>query len=194
MFRILTLGFAVLLSACVQSPPVGSAAVNTFAHVAPIDVAASNVSVTDEYTPPLKLPNIEHTLVNPPYRAAYNLARRTFNATGANDELAIVIRDAKIVRSLDVDSQTGNYSIWHDPTMDVYKGYVRADMILKQSVPPYGTLGNGEVKVNRTLKLPKTISLANRDIALNRMVEEMMADLHKGMIDVARNKFQIVLN
>ncbi len=178
-----------MLIGCVQTPPAGHAAVNNFSHIQPVNLNVASIDVQDQYIPPMKAPNIEHMMVNPPYHAAYNLAKRSFNAVGANDELKIIIHEAKIVQSSDNASAA---TFWSGGRTYLYKGFMRADVVLNQSVPPYSQLGKGEVKVNRVLKLPENTSLTQREIAMNKMVEEMMNDFHSGLIDVVQNKFNIV--
>lgn len=192
MHRFLALCMVIILAGCIHTPPAGKAAVSTFDHISPVPLNVSIVNIEDQYTPPLKLPNIEHTLVNPPYRAAYNMARRTFQNTGANDELSIIIREAEILQTQgDLETSNG-FDFWNQNRTEIYKGYLRVELVLKQSVPPYSELGRGDVKVNRTLKLSESTSLTERETSLNQMVEGMMRDFHAGLVRIAEEEFRIV--
>ena len=65
----------LLLAGCAEGPPITTTPDLTFANLQPISVNASSVDVIDDYKPPLRDPNIEHSFRLPTYTALERLLR-----------------------------------------------------------------------------------------------------------------------
>ena len=193
-YRVFVSVFAVIfLSACTFNNISQDTAQDTIYDVTrTIALSVTKVEVNDQYTPPLQYPNIEHTLINPPYRRAYNALQSMFRPQGAQDTLELNIIDASITQS-NTQETYQNFRFWNNRHEREYFAQIQVQALLKSSQPPSTIKGQGAVSVTRTLKLSENASIAKREEALNRIVVEMVGDLQREMEKILDQKLLIVL-
>ena len=185
---IVTLG----LTACTFSAPSSNVTPLTFDAINSVNLNVADINISDEYTPPLKSPYIEHTLVNPPYRAAYNLIQSAYKPFGSQDEIQFVIKKASIVTE-QVSDTVSLFKFWQDQMATLYTAQVIVEIYLKEGMPPYTQKGQGEVVVTRKLKVSPQSSAVEREEELNHMVELMMLDLKSGLTKTLEENLQVVV-
>ena len=185
---VLCVGF--VLSGCSISAPKANVAPLTYDSIKPVNLNIADIVITDAYQPPLVAPYVEHTLINPPYRAAYNLMQNSFSAKGSDNEAHFTIKKASIV-SEQTDDNISSFRFWQNQSARLYTAQIIVDIELKQKQPPFSELGRGDVVVTRSLKIPEQASVLEKEEALNGMVRAMMADVKVGMKDVLNKNLKI---
>lgn len=188
---VVCFGALLFIGACTSTPPAGRVAVDTYAHLSPVDVNVASIEIYDDYIPPMTGPNIEHEMINPPYRAAYNMINNAFKSTSPNNTLEFHIRDGSVKMERIADNQS-SFKIWQRQTLRKYTGRLHLDIVLLKSVPPYEQIGAGTVKVRREMTTPESLSVAEREEAINQMSENMISDLRQGIRDVLDKKLNLL--
>ena len=176
------------IGACTNAPPAGRAAINSFAHIQPLPLDVANIEVFDDFQPSLEAPYIEHTMVNPPYRAAYNMTQRAFTADGIERALQVRMTEASVKHSERVVKQN-NFIKTRE---HVYQAHLKADVIMTHNDSVRQELGRGAIDVQRNMTVPASMSLTEREIALNGMIEKLVMDYHDGLVDILRDDFQVL--
>ena len=182
-------GAVLILASCTMAPPAGRAAVNSFAHIQPLSLNVSDIQIFDDFQPTMTDPYIEHTMVNPPYRAAYNMTQRAFTADGIEGVLEVHITDAGI-RQTDRQVKQNNLIKTRE---HFYEGALKAEVILISNDSIRQEQGRGQINVARQLSVPASMSMTQREMALNGMVEKLVMDYHTGLVDILEDDFQLLL-
>ena len=180
-----------LISSCTFNPNKNTPATLNYDDIEPAVVEVSKVVVTDQYKPPLKLPNIEHKMINPPYRAAFNMMNSAFVAGGTSNVLHLNIIEASIEAENTYDT-VSNFKFWQDQSAKHYSAELLVEADLQSLEPPYNNLGSGHVSLTRELVIADTTSVLKREEALNKMVEALISDLRQGLSETLGQKLLIL--
>ena len=189
MKKFLALMTVVLLAACTDGPPISTTPDLTFDHLSPIAINAAGVDVVDNYKPPLKDPNVEHTFHLPPYIAAERLLRHQLNPVGTQNRLRAMIVDASVVR-VDVPDDHGIVG-YFTPHQVRLKATMVVRFELFDSKAPDIVLGQADVVANREKTISDDISPAERDQAYFELDEKLMDNLNEGLNSIVKNTFGV---
>ena len=97
--RAVSFVFLFVLAAC--ETPVDDAKLPdmTFTHLPRLQINVASVEIDDRYKPPLKSPNVEHTLVNSPASVLRRWATDRLNPVGVSDIARLIITDAAVTET-----------------------------------------------------------------------------------------------
>ncbi len=184
----LCLSVVFLLSGCCDAPPATTLPDMTFANLTPIELDVAAVEVRGDYKPPMKEPNIEHTFSTPLYVAVEKLIKRELIASGSENVLRVIIKDASVVRE-ELPVTRGFKDIFMIEPSELLKAKVllRFELVNDQSSDI--VLSQAEVIARRTKTLMEDASLADRDCAYLNLTEALMNDLDAGFMNVVKNAF-----
>jgi hypothetical protein len=160
----------------------------TFANLTPVMLDVAKIEVRDDYRPPLKEPNVEHTFQTPPYVAAETLLKKQLIATGQDNVLHVTITEASVVREM-LPVTKGFWGWFTREPSERLKGRIIVRFDLSGPQAPDIVTGNVVLTAKRTKTLLEGTSVADRDIANFKLTEDMMTDLNNGLMSVVRNTF-----
>ena len=120
------LGIALLVLAACQAPvlppPIPEL---TYGHLEPINLDVGRIEIVEQYVPPLKAPNVEHTFPTPPATAMRQWAKDRLRAVGEIRTARLVIKNASAIETkLEITGGlrgafTKDQSERYDVTLDV---------------------------------------------------------------------------
>ncbi|MCH8182308.1 MAG: hypothetical protein IIB66_04310 [Proteobacteria bacterium] len=94
------LGIALLVLAACQAPvlppPIPEL---TYGHLEPINLDVGRIEIVEQYVPPLKAPNVEHTFPTPPATAMRQWAKDRLRAVGEIRTARLVIKNASAIET-----------------------------------------------------------------------------------------------
>jgi len=178
----------LLLAGCAEGPPITTTPDLTFANLQPISVNASSVDVIDDYKPPLRDPNIEHSFRLPTYTALERLLRHQLIATGTENELRAIIEDASVVRE-QLPQDTGFMSYFEQQPAVRLKAKVLIRFELVDPKAPDIVLSHADVIANREKTLMDGLSPADRDQAYFTLTEDLMNEVNEGLESIVKSSF-----
>jgi hypothetical protein len=184
----LCLPAVILLSGCAESLSTSHLPEMTFANFTPVELNVEKIEVRDDYKPPLKDPNVEHTFQTPTYVAAENLLKKQLVAAGRDDVLRAVITDASVVREA-LPMTRGFWGVFTHEPAERLKAKVVVRFELANQQAPDIVIGRVELTARRTKTLMEGTSVADRDSAYFKLTEDMMNDLDNGLMTVVKNAF-----
>jgi hypothetical protein len=186
----LFLGFcaALFLSACVEAAPGSRPPAMGFDNVSPVILDVMKIEVIDNYHPPLKDPNVEHTFPTTPAVAVRKLAERQLVAEGGHNILRVIIEDASVVRE-EILREKKFWEVFRREPSERLKAKVLLRFELVSERAPDIVVGRAEVLAKRHKDLLEGISLADRDRAYFRLTGDLMDDVSDGMKNIVRNTF-----
>ena len=178
----------LFLAACVEGPPVSTTPDLTFANFEPIQVNAASVEVIDNYKPPLRDPNVEHSFRLPPYAAAARLLRHQLVAAGSANTLRAVIEDASVIREeIPQDKSFTGYFTQQATARLKGKMLVRFELVDPKA--PDIVVGHAEVVARREKTLMEDMSPADRDVATFTLTSDLMDDVNDGLKSIVKGTF-----
>jgi hypothetical protein len=147
----------------------------TFANYEPVSLNVQTVAVTEAYINPNDPDNIASQFVLPPSEAVKRYAANRFKESSrADGEFAIAIEDARVhMRQIKQDSKVLQWSGVGQE--DEY----RVMLQLKVTSQPSGFKGRQTttVKMDRTLVMPSSVTLSEREMRQTQFLEKMIADV-----------------
>ncbi|MEK9662164.1 MAG: hypothetical protein VW644_10600 [Alphaproteobacteria bacterium] len=169
---------AGLLVGCTTAPEPPKFAELTYAYLGTMNFDAMQIEIVDEYRPPLKDPNIEHKVPQPPGLAMRRWAIDRLAATGNPDRRAVfTIQQAALtetplprttgLRGAVTTDQTEKYELTLAGRFEIYEGRTR--------------VGIATASVARSQTIAEDATLNDRDRVLFTMVEQAMLDFNKQM-------------
>jgi hypothetical protein len=168
-------GFSVAGCAS-NSPPAPRFVDIRFTNEPPIPLQAAVVEVKDEYQPPFKPPNIEHTFPIPPARAATNWAQDRLKAADPSSRrrVRVTILDAS-VKEVDLSRTPGLRGAFTTDQAQRYDAVValRVDLLNDRGFPERTASG----RATRSRSVPENITPNDRDRVFYEMTEQLMQDL-----------------
>lgn len=179
---------ALLLAACVEGPPVSTPPDLTFANLQPIQVNAAGVDVVDNYKPPLRDPNIEHTFRLPTYVALERLLRHQLVAAGSENTLRAIIEDASVTRT-ELPQDKGFMSYFEQQPVARLQAKVLVRFELVDPKAPDIVIGHAEVVARREKVLTEGMSPAERDQAYFNLTEDLMDEVNDGLKSIVAGTF-----
>ena len=165
---------AVAVSACQTPDPTPRYAEITFSHLAKIKLDVGAVDYVQAYTPPSKIPNVDHLFPLRPSAVARRWAEERLEAAGPISRVArVTLVDASVIGSA-LDTTQGIKGAF---TIDQAARY---DEILIEIVNSQGVVeGRTSAIAQRSQTAPENITLNERDQIWFELTEAVMADLDK---------------
>jgi len=148
----------------------------TFSNYAPIQLNVQSATVGESYLVPNDPKDISGQFVIAPAEAVKRYAANRFNARGTgNGSFTIVIEDARVhLRQI---AQNNKVLQWADVgTEDEY----RVHMQLRVTPQPdgfNGRMGATTIKMDRTLIMPSSVTLTEREMRQVKFLEKLIADI-----------------
>lgn len=168
---------ALTLYGCASTAHVGGlpSARLTFENYAPVALHVQNVSVTEDYAVPNDPQDISSQFVVAPAEAVRRYAAQRFRANGmGSGSLTISIEDARVhMTQIEEDNKVLSWSgIGQE---DQYRVFLR----LKVTPVPDEARGFAStyIKHERTLVMPSSVTLAERERRQQEFLEKLIADV-----------------
>jgi hypothetical protein len=163
--------FVIVLGGCVDAPPMPTYPELTFSHLNPLRLNVSEIKVVDEFTPPLKLPHVEHELPVKIDQSVRNWVRDRLVAVGNNGAVATVtIKDASAVEK-PLDKDTGLKGLVTKNQSEIYEFHVLVEVKITE---PSGSSGFVTAEATRTKSVAEGITLNLREKTYFVQVEALM--------------------
>lgn len=179
----------LLLSGCAINPS-GPSPDLTFDHVPKQTIIASLITVERSYDPFADSSDVAMNMAVPPHVALERYLHKRFRADGAQtDSVKFTIEEGRVtLREIRQDNNL--LSAVNIGTQDEYT--VR----MKIKIQPFSTgnvPGAGiEHRFERTLVMPQSISLADREMRQVQFVEKMIQDMDAKIIASLRNPLRMI--
>ena len=172
--RFLTVLALLGLAAC-GSPSKPSFPQITFAHLPPIRLDVAEIQVIEQYAPPQRAPNVEHTMPVSPAAVMHRWATDRLRPVGMAGVARLLIKDASVVAQ-PLETTGGVRGML---TEDQAVRYV-ANLVVELNVSTAGGLGTGfaSAAATRTITAPEDITLNRRDMILFELTEALARDLN----------------
>lgn len=163
------------LAACSSAPPKPGFPQITFAHLPPIQLDVAQIQVVEQYAPPQRAPNVEHTMPVSPAAVMHRWAADRLRPVGAAGVARLLIKDASVVAQ-PLEKTGGVRGVL---TEDQAVRYV-ANLVVELDVNTAGGLGTGfaSAAATRTITAPEDITLNRRDRILFDLTEALTRDLN----------------
>lgn len=170
------LSFAAIgtLAACTYAHPNASPQL-TFSQYTPMNLNAQNVGVEEAYIQPNDPQDVSGQFVLAPSEAIKRYAANRFHSSGATTgSFSVVIEDARVhMRQIDQRNKVLEWS--GVGKEDEY----RLMMQLRVVAQPDGFNGRQSttIKMDRTLIMPSSIDLAERELRQTQFLEKLISDV-----------------
>lgn len=173
---LLPLLLALLLPAACARPGDTNGAPLSYAHLVPIRMDVSEITVEEDYYPPMRTPNVDHEFPTPPAEAMKQWTRDRLKAAGSERELVVLIKDASVIETKLEPKTKGVKGLFTDDQA------VRYDAKLVVELRVYGERAISEASINasatRSSSLPESASAAEREALYRRMTRQLMDSLN----------------
>lgn len=167
----------VLLSGCASTPPPQGAAVLTFAHLPAIRLAVASLTVDERWSPPLRAPYVGHLLPTTVMQATRSWLDRRIIAAGMMAGIVRITITEASIREEPLGG-AGGLSDFFTVNQDIrYRGRIALEVTVRQGRRDGGL----ELAAQRSITTPENASIAEREDAQMRLVEQMIEDLHAAL-------------
>ncbi|MCR9214079.1 MAG: hypothetical protein NXI13_10205 [Proteobacteria bacterium] len=168
---VLTLLAVVVLAGCAKAPPSPTYPEITFQHLNPLRLNVSEIKVINEFTPPLKLPHVEHELPVKIDQSVRNWVRDRLVAVGTSGSVATVtIKDASAVEK-PLPKESGLKGLVTKNQSELYEFHVLVEVKITEIS---GSSGFVTAEATRTKSVPEGITLNQREKTYYVQVEALM--------------------
>lgn len=178
-WRWMTLAaLALAIGACGGGPPPRAAFPElTFSHLGQINFDAGRLAVINEYTSPLKAPNVEHEMHLRPATAAIRWAhdRLRVSPNRKKSVLQFVIKSAKVVET-ELPRQPGMQGFFSYRQSQRYDAEL--EVLLELLSGSGARLAYATATATRSVTVAENATLNERDQVLYSLVEQLMAELN----------------
>jgi len=171
---IAVLGLAALLAGC-QTPQKPAYPELTFGHLPKIRLNVATIDVTEEYKPPLRLPNVEHLSPLPPGAAMARWGQDRLEAAGTSGRARLVIERASIVE-VPLPLASGVRGVFTSEQAERYDGVLEAMVEIFDAEGR--SVGYARATAERRRTLPEGATLDQRERLWFEMTEGMMNDIN----------------
>ncbi len=167
------------LTACESPLPQVSYPELRFNHLPAIKLDVARIEIIEQYSPPLKAPNVEHLLPLAPATAMRNWARDRLQAVGASGTARFIIIEAEVT-AVALTKKKGLKAAF---TLDQTARY-NASLKARLEVEIAGGLGKGfaTATATRHRTMPEDMSINERDDALYTLIEGAAIDFNRVMV------------
>jgi hypothetical protein len=166
---------ALVLAACQAQPPAPPLGDVSFTNLPPIQLAVSRIEVVDEYTPPLRAPNVEHEMPVSPAAAANRWADQRLRAVGGPGVARVIISDASVVENR-LPVETGVRGTFTTNQSARYDARVHMRIEIKNDRGFTDAFAEAGAARSRTIS--ETASVYDKDKLFIDLVTGLMSDLN----------------
>lgn len=166
---------AVALASCQDAPAPSAPAAIGFGNRAPLRINVAQVNVVQAYQPPMKLPNVDHTMPTPPIMAINQWVGQRFAAAGAAGNLEITIDDAS-VKETPLPKKDGVTGFFTDDQEARYDAHIKVTIRLYDGVNTI-SVAEASAESSRWRTINEKATIAQREAMFNGMLQEMMIQL-----------------
>lgn len=166
---------ALALASCQDAPSASGPAGINFGNRAPLRLNVAQVNVAQSYQPPMKLPNVDHTLPTPPIMAIKQWAGQRFVAAGAQGNLEITIEDASVVET-PLAKKDGLTGFFTDDQEARYDAHIKITIRLYDGVNTI-SVAEATAETSRWRTINEKATVAQREAMFNSMLQEMITQL-----------------
>lgn len=170
-FLALTLA-ALSLVACQDAPSASTPAAIGFGSKPPIRFNVAQVTITENYRPPMQAPNVDHIFPTPPIMALKQWAGQRLIAGGGQGSIEVIIDDAS-VKETKLPKQGGIQGFFTDQQDSRYDAHIHVTMRLYDGVNTISQ-AEGSVDVTRMRTINEKATVAQREQMFNAMTQDMM--------------------
>ncbi len=173
----------IALASCSTSHPGGMPAPQlTFANFTPQRLNVQSATVSEAYEITNDPQDVSGQFVISPADAIKRYAAQRYQASGAGGgQFTILIEDARV--HMREDKEKSKVLAWADAgTEDIYELFLR----LRVTPEPDGFNGRQStiIKMERTLVMPSSVALAEREMRQTRFLETLVTDVDKKIQDL----------
>ncbi|HYD19658.1 MAG TPA: hypothetical protein VEF76_14390 [Patescibacteria group bacterium] len=179
---------ALSLSSCQVSPPVSRTPDLAFDALPQIAMNVARIEIVDAYHPPADPKHVEHMFRLPPAAVAHNVIEKQLLANGSSDTLRVTVEDASVVRK-ELPLKKGFVGFFENGEEEEYRVRVYLKFELLRDDNPGMVAGDAFVSSERTQTILEDASLAERDMILFRLNEQIMQDIRNGVEGTVRKTF-----
>lgn len=188
---ILIAGSVVLLAGC-SSTATGSKPVQelSFTNITPYHVQASRVDVETKYVPGADPKDMASSFAVAPDVAVRRYAENRLQPGGQTGGLKFVIEDARVYqRVIKPDNKVVNWM--GAGNQDQYEIFLKLSLYYTDDVGVQSGR-KGEMSFNRTLTMPASVSVAEREKRQMEFLDKLMKDVDTGVMKALSEKFSMV--
>lgn len=158
--------------------------------IQPFHVNASEVSIESRYDPLANAQDVSSTFPTPPDVALKRYAETRLRAAGGEGVLRFMIEDASVYQ--EQKPSPSEIARWlRVDDKDRYTATIRIAMQRDGvSATAPGAMGT-QMRVERTLTIPRSTSLAERDRLLHGFMQQILTDIDKAVIDSLTNTLKV---
>lgn len=197
VFRTLTTALlvtvsAVHLSACTSTPASSGKPLPelTFTNITPYHVQASHVEVETKYTPGADPKDVASTFAVSPDVAVRRYAENRLQPGGQPGGFKFVIEDARVYQTvIKPDNKVVNWV--GAGNQDQYELFLKLSLYYTDDVGMQSGR-KGEMSFNRTLTMPSSVSLSEREARQMEFLDMLMKDVDVAVMKALSEKFSMV--
>jgi hypothetical protein len=165
---------AAMAPACNVPPPQDQWPEITYRHQPPIRFDVAEVVIERAYTPPLKKPNVDHLMPDPPVVLATKWAQDRLVAAGDANRLVFRIVDASVVET-ELHSDSSLSDMFTVSQSERYDAHLAVQVALVEDGGFTRSLVKAEAE--RSVTVPEDASLHERESIWFKLGETVMNDL-----------------
>lgn len=173
---VLSAAFALALAACETPVAVQKFPDLTYAHLPPFNLDVAKIEVVAHYRPPMKAPNVDHLVPQPPIKALRRWAADRLKAAGRTGTAQFVIDVASVVEA-ELEKKTGLKAAFTKQQAQRYDFVVEASL----DVADGRRRGRAAARATRFVTVREDASLNERDRILFKEVETLMTEFNAEM-------------
>lgn len=191
-FSVLLLTVSLLsVSACTSTPVSNSKPQQelSFTNISPYHVEAARVEVENKYVPGADAKDISSTFPVSPDIALRRYAENRLQAGGTTGALKFIIDDARVYQTMiKPDNSVVNWM--GAGNQDQYEVFLKVSLYYTDDVGMQEGR-KGALNFNRTLTMPSSVSLAEREQRQLQFLEQLMKDVDVAVSKALTEKFSM---
>lgn len=175
-FMLLSFGAALALSACAVAHPQSTPQL-TFANYTPLSLSVQSANVVETYKTKTRADDVSGQFVMAPSEAVKAYAANRFKAAGAPDGAFTLDIEETFVTVRQIDQKNKVLEWSGVGKEDEYRVYLQVRVVAQ----PSGFKGQQSttIRFDRTLVMPSSTPLVDRDMRQTRFLEQLISDLDK---------------
>ena len=187
---LVTASFACL-SACTSTAPSSKPTPElSFTNITPYHVQAAHVEVETKYVPGADPKDVASAFAVAPDVAVRRYAENRLQPGAQTGGLKLVIEDARVYQTvIKPDSQVVNWM--GAGNQDQYEVFLKLMIYYTDDVGMQSGR-KGEMGFNRTLTMPSSVSLSEREERQMKFLDQLMKDVDTGVMKALSEKFSMV--
>lgn len=166
---------AFALAACQEAPVSSSPASIHFGNKPPLRLNVASINIVENYRPPMKLPNVDHTLATPPIMALKQWAGQRFVAGGGQGSLEIAVEDASVIET-PLQKKDGITGFFTDDQEARYDAHIKITLRVYDGVNTI-SVAEASAEAARWRTINEKATVAQRDAMFHAMLQDMMLQL-----------------